>query len=97
MQQAKIRLNAETEEEIQQVAAGVKPGSAGDPGKTLPGNVKTTDGMEVPVERPTDKDERDECYSGKKKRTTRKSTRPPTPRGRCWATAARSRTPGDYA
>lgn len=74
---------AETEEEVQQVAAralnklevaaGVKPGSAGRPGKTLPGNVLSWDGVEVLVERPTDKDERKDCHSGKAKTTTRKS------------------------
>lgn len=75
--------NARTEDQIQRVfnkmlrrleeIAGFKLGSAGDPGQTMPGNITTTDGMDVPVERPTDKDERDKTYSGKRKRPTRKS------------------------
>ena len=75
--------NARTEDQIQRVfnkllrrlekIAGFKLGSAGDPGPTLPGNIAITDGVELRVQRPTDKDERDACYSGKKKDTTRKS------------------------
>ena len=46
-------------------AAGAEPGSAGRPGETLPGNAALTDGVELRVQRSTDKEERDECYSGK--------------------------------
>ena len=53
--------------------AGFKLDSAGDPGRTVPGGVTGTDGMEMPPERATDKKERDESYSGKKKRYTYKS------------------------
>ena len=53
-------------------AAGAEPGSAGKPGKTLPGNVSSTDGVDIPEQRPTDKVEQKECYSGKRKSHTRK-------------------------
>ena len=46
-------------------AAGAEPGSAGRPGETLPGNAALIDGVELRVQRSTDKEERDECYSGK--------------------------------
>ena len=52
---------------------GFKLGSAGDPGQTVPGGVTSADGMEVPRERSTNKVERGESYSGKKKRHTHKS------------------------
>ena len=53
-------------------AAGAEPGSAGKPGKTLPGNVSSTDGVDIPEQRPTDKVEQKECYSSKRKSHTRK-------------------------
>ena len=71
---------AKTPEEVQQVAAnaltklekaaGVEPGSAGKPGKTLPGNILMHDGTHVPKERAKDENERDASYSGKKKTYT---------------------------
>ena len=51
-------------------AAGAEPGSAGRPGKTLPGNIVMHDGTHVPKERATDRKERDASYSGKKKTYT---------------------------
>ena len=73
---------ARTEDQVQKVAgqaladfeeaAGAEPGSAGKPGKTLPGNVSSTDGVDIPKERPTDKVEQKECYSGKRKSHTSK-------------------------
>lgn len=68
---------AKTPEEIQNVlaevmaafekAAGLEPGAAGDPGETMPGNVKTTDGMLMAKERPTDAKERKKSFNGRKK------------------------------
>ena len=51
-------------------AAGVEPGSTGKPGKTLPHNRIIHDGTHIPIQRPKDKNERKDCYSGKKKRHT---------------------------
>ena len=62
-------VNAEAMEDFEK-AAGAAPGSAGRPGKTLPHNRIIHDGTHVPRQRPKDKDERRDCYSGKKKRCT---------------------------
>ena len=73
---------ARTADQVQKVAgqaladfeesAGTEPGSAGKPDKTLPGNVSVTDGVDLLTQRPTDKTEQQECYSGKRKSYTHK-------------------------
>ena len=71
---------ARTVEQVQSVSneamedleklAGAEPGSAGRPGKTLPHNRLIHDGTHIPRQRPKDKGERKDYYSGKKKRHT---------------------------